>query len=66
MSVVGGGGAAGSFKHGNRTSEGGSLVIDQMSVGEGSVIMDQKQAKKKPIRLLGENPKLGTGQFGLD
>ena len=65
MSVVGGA-AAGSFKNGNRTSEGGSLVIDQMSVGEESVIADQKQTKKKPIRLLGENPKSGTGQFGLD
>jgi hypothetical protein len=42
MSVVGGAAAAGSFKHGNRTSEGGSLVIDQMSVGEESVRMDQK------------------------
>jgi hypothetical protein len=66
MYVVGGGAAGGSFKHGNRTSDGGSLVIDQMSVGEESVRMDQKQPKKKPIRLLGENRKLGTGQFGLD
>lgn len=65
MFVVGGG-AAGSLKYGNRTSEGGSLVIDQMSVGEESVSMDQKQTKKKPIRLLEENPKLGTGQFGLN
>ena len=65
MSIFGAGGA-GSFKHGNRTSDGDSLVIEQMSVGEESERMDQKQTKKKPIRLLGENPKMGTGQFGLD
>jgi hypothetical protein len=32
MSVVGGS-PAGSFKKGNRTSEGGSMVVDQMSIG---------------------------------